>query len=120
MRASARRVRSLVLRQPFDRLLVSHWPLADDTVRREIRDDGDAPPVLALVDVGEMNFDDRRVEQLERVTDRVAVVGPRAGIDDDTVGPIERLVDPVDELALVIRLFALRARVLVACPLVDL
>jgi len=33
---------------------------------------------------------------------------------------IERLVDPPDELALVIRLLALRARIVVARPLVDL
>ena len=67
-----------------------------------------------------MHLDDRRLEQLERVADRVAVVRPRAGIDDHAVGPVERLVDPVDVLALVVRLLALRARVDVARPLVDL
>src|SRR6266511_4560359 len=81
-RAVARPSRSLVLRQTFDRLLVSYRPLADDAVCSEVGDDGLTTPLLSLVDVGEMNFDDGRLEQLERVPDRVAVVRPRPGIDD--------------------------------------
>src|SRR5262245_32204856 len=88
-------------------------------MRHEVRDHRRPAPLLALVDVGEMNLDDRRLEQLERVPDRVAVVRPRGRVDDDAVRPVERFMDPVDVLALVVRLFALRTRADIARPLVD-
>ena len=44
------------------------------------------------------------LKQLDRVADRVAVVRPGARVDDDAVGPVERVVAPLDVLALVVRL----------------
>ena len=64
----------------------------------------EAPPLLPLLDVGEMHLDDGDGEQLRRVVDSPGVVRPRPGVDDDAVGPVERVVTPVDELAFVVRL----------------
>src|SRR5215210_2971984 len=66
-----------------------------------------------------MDLDDGDVEELDRVPDRVAVVRPGAGVDDDAVRPVERVVAPVDELALVIRLTAARRALEPLRPLVD-
>src|SRR5207249_10138518 len=78
--------------------------LAEDALGDKVGDDGVAPPLLASLDVREVNFDDRRVEQLERIADRVRVVRPRAGVDDHAVGPVVRVVTPLDVLALAIGL----------------
>ena len=66
-----------------------------------------------------MHLDDGHVEELERVADRVAVVRPRPRVCDHSVRPVERLVDPVDVLALAVRLLALHARAEIARPLID-
>ena len=63
-----------------------------------------APPLLAGVDVGEVDLDRRQAGQLERVADRVGVVGPGAGVEDDPVGDALEAVQMLDELALVVGL----------------
>ena len=94
------------LRQVDERLAVAVGPLADHAVRGEVGDHRVAPPLLALVDVREVHLDDRDLEDVERVVDRVAVVRPRARVDDQPVGVAVGVVDPVDVLALVVRLLA--------------
>src|SRR5581483_5461235 len=51
--------------------------------------------------------------------DRVAVVAPRAGIDDHAVGVVVRVVDPADVLALAVRLPAARGHAGGVGPVVD-
>ncbi len=51
-----------------------------------------------------MHFDDRQIGGVQRVEDRHRGVGQRAGVQDDAVSRLARLVNPVDELALVVGL----------------
>ena len=67
-----------------------------------------------------MHLDHRHREQLDGVPDRVAVVRPRGRVEDDAVGSVERLVAPVDVLALAVRLPAADPQVELLRPLVDL
>ena len=67
-----------------------------------------------------MHLDDRAGERLERVVDRPAVVRPRAGVDDEGVGVVERRVEELDVLALVVRLPAAHLEAELARPRVDL
>lgn len=62
------------------------------------------PEGLALEDVGKVDLDHRQVGAAQRVVDRDRGMGIGAGIDDDAGRAAARLLDPVDELALVIRL----------------
>ena len=50
---------------------------------------------------------------------RVAVVGPRGGVGDDRVCPLERLVAELDVLALVVRLPAAHVALELGGPGVD-
>src|SRR5262245_30839674 len=60
--------------------------------------------LLALVDVRDMNFDDRRFEGVQRVEDCDRCVGKCSGIDHDAARGFSRLVDPVDDLVFTVRL----------------
>ena len=51
-----------------------------------------------------MQLDLDAVERLQRVGERVRVVGERTGVDDDRGAPATGRVDRVDELAFVVRL----------------
>jgi hypothetical protein len=66
-----------------------------------------------------MDLDQRHLEQLDRVADRIAVVGPGAGVDHDAVRPVERVVAPVDVLTFAVRLPALDVQLELAGPVVD-
>src|SRR6185312_3321194 len=55
----------------------------------------------------------------ERVADRPAVVAPRPRVDDHAVRVAVRAVDPLDEVALVVRLPAACGHVERVRPLVD-
>ena len=59
---------------------------------------------FALVDVRDVDLDHRPVEGLERVKDGDGGMGEGGRIDDDARGGVPRLVDPVDQLALVVGL----------------
>ena len=59
------------------------------------------------------------VKSSSGVVDRPRVVRPRAGVDDHAVRPVVRLVAPVDELALVVRLPAAHGALELERPLVD-
>src|SRR4051812_45918334 len=57
-------------------------------------------PLLALLDVREVDLDRRQPGDLERVTQRPRVVGPGAGVEHEPVGVIAGAVELLDELAL--------------------
>ena len=59
-------------------------------------------------------------ERLERVADRPAVVRPRARVHNEAVGGVERRVQELDVLALVVRLPAADLEAQLAGPRVDL
>src|SRR5439155_22963676 len=107
-------------REKLERLPVALGALADHAFRDDVRDHGHAPPLLALLDIREVHLDDRKLEQLERVANRIAVVRPRAGIDDDAVRPVARVVAPVDELSLAARLQTPNRAFELAAPPVNL
>jgi hypothetical protein len=58
--------------------------------------------LLACVDVGQVDLDRRQTGQLERIADRVRVVRPRSGVQNDPVGEPFESVQVLDELPLVI------------------
>ena len=93
--------------------------MPDEAGGDDVLEHREPPPLLALVDVREVHLDDGHREELERVVDRPRVVRPRAGIDDHAVRPLVRLVAPVDELALVVRLPAADRALELERPLVD-
>ena len=62
------------------------------------------PEALAPEDIRQMHLDDRQVGGIERVEDRDRRMGESAGVEDDAVGGLARLVDPIDQLALVVGL----------------
>src|SRR5262245_53826676 len=59
---------------------------------------------LALVDVCDVQLDDRAVEHLQGVKDRQRREGECGRIDDDTGSAVDRLMDPADDLGLAVRL----------------
>src|SRR4029079_5691693 len=90
-RVGVRRARSLaVLREVGEGLAVAVGPLADHALGHDVGEHRVPPPLLTLLDVRQVDLDDGNAEDLERVPDRVAVVAPRAGIDDHAAGPSER------------------------------
>src|SRR5581483_11404190 len=74
-------------------------------------DIGVVAKALAPENVRQMHFDDRQVGGVERVEHGDRGVGQRAGVEDDAVRGVARLVNPVDELAFVIGLAALDRQV---------
>src|SRR5450631_885549 len=59
---------------------------------------------LALVDVRNVNFDDRRIEGIQCVEDRNRRMGECGGIDHNAGGDFSRLVNPVDDLVFAVGL----------------
>jgi hypothetical protein len=62
------------------------------------------PELLALVHVGEVDLDERGSELGARVADGDGVVGPGGGVEDHRVAVVGGLVEPLEHLALVVRL----------------
>ena len=69
---------------------------------------------LAAEDVREMHLDHRQVGGEERVEHRDRGMGQGAGVQDDPVRRLARLLDPVDELAFVVGLAKLDLQVEIA------
>src|SRR5207253_3954881 len=105
--------------EELKRLAIPVRPLADDALRCQALDHRGSAPRLALLDVREVDLDERRRVRLERVVDRVAVVRPRAWVDDHAVRPVERVVAPLDVLALAVRLPAPHGQAERLRPAVD-
>ena len=59
---------------------------------------------LALVDVGNVHFDDRPVEGVQRVEDGDGGVGEGGGVDDDAGGASAASMNPVDDLVFAVAL----------------
>jgi len=59
---------------------------------------------LAGVDVGQVHLNGRQPHRGDGVAQSVAGVGQRAGVDQDALAPQTRVVDGVDEHALVVGL----------------
>src|SRR5262245_2291580 len=59
---------------------------------------------LALVNVRDVQLDDRAVEHLQGVEDRQRSKGECGWIDDDAGRAVDRLMDPADDLGLAVRL----------------
>ncbi len=75
-----------------------------DDARRDGRDIGVMAECLTFINIAEMHFDNRHVEQLQRVVngDRRMRIG--GGIDDKPGKAFARLLDDGDQLALVVAL----------------
>src|SRR5271166_7200487 len=65
---------------------------------------GMMPKALATENIRQVHLDDRQFGGEKRVEHRYRGVGQRPRIENDSVGRFARLLDPVDELALVIGL----------------
>src|ERR1700685_1128863 len=65
------------------------------------------PEGLALVDIGNVHFDDRPGEGVERVEDGDRGVGEGGGIDDDAGGALAGGVNEVDDLVFAVALMEL-------------
>ena len=72
---------------------------AADHALRGRRDVGGVPERLAPEDVRQVQLDHRQLGGVQGVEDRDRGVGVGAGVDDDAVRLLARLLDPVDELA---------------------
>src|SRR4029077_13959470 len=87
-----------------DRQLVAVGTEGGDRAGGDGGERAGAPPGLAGVGVGEVQLDHRAVKRGERVVQAPGVVGERAGVDDDGVAAAACGMDPLDQLALVVRL----------------
>jgi hypothetical protein len=67
-----------------------------------------------------VDLDRGQPDDVERVGDRAAVVGPGPGVDQDAVGEVARPVQVIDELALVVGLEEERFEARLVCPALDL
>ena len=59
---------------------------------------------FALVNIGHVHLDHRQFHALQRIVQRDRGVGQSTGIDDDSGRRSGRFLDPVDQIAFVIRL----------------
>src|SRR3954449_12564703 len=75
--------------------------------------------LLAGVDIGEVHLDRGQPGDLQRVADRPRVVRPRPRVEHDPVGVVGRLVELLDELALVVALEEVAREVELAAELRD-
>ena len=66
---------------------------------------------FASENIGQMHLDDRQIGGVQGIEDRDRGVGQRAGIQNDAVGRLARLMDPIDELTLMVGLAELDRQV---------
>src|SRR5579859_1312839 len=62
------------------------------------------PEFLALMDIGDMDLDHRRIEGIERVQDGHGIMREGGRVDDDAARALPRLVDPVHDLVFAVAL----------------
>src|SRR4051794_3452359 len=110
--------------EPFDGVAVALGPLALDAVGDDVGDHRVAAELLAVLDVRQVHLDHLQAllhDELDRVADRVRVVRPGTRVHHQAVHrPADRLVQVLDERALVVGLEAACRGAVVARPLVDL
>ena len=68
--------------EQLQRLAVAVGALAGDLGQDQAVEDRELAPVVARLDVGEVDLDRGQAGDVERVGDRAAVVGPGAGVDE--------------------------------------
>ena len=98
-RVPRRRAIRVVKRQPV--------PVGTETgnlAEHDWRNDGMVAKLFARMDVGQMDFDGRHADGRQGVAKGNAVMGQRAGIDDDSCRPGTKLLDRVDQRAFMIGL----------------
>ncbi len=83
---------------------VATWAEAGDHRRRHLRHKRAMIDLLTPVDVGDVQFNDRSRKHLQRIEDGNRGKGKAGRVDDDAGALVDRLVNPVDDLALEIRL----------------
>src|SRR5439155_8767736 len=88
----------------FKRELIAVRPEPENAATGGEADIGMMAKGLATENVRQVHLDDRQLGGVERVEDRDRGVGEGTGVQDDPVGLLARLVDPVDKLALVVGL----------------
>src|SRR5580658_279613 len=93
-------------RHPMQRQHVTLSAAARDNPGRDVRNEGVMPEFLALMNVGDMHFQDRHVARFQRVQHGDRGVAERRRIDDDAAGDLSRFVDPVDDFVFAIALMA--------------
>src|SRR4051794_3815980 len=92
------------MREPAQRQRIPLGPEPRDHAVGAQRNVGVVPEFLALVDVRNMDFDNRAFERVERVENGDRRMSECGRIDHDTGRVFPRLVDPVDDLILAVRL----------------
>ena len=88
--------------QAHERLAIAVGAAAGDRREAQIADHRHTPPGLAALNVGQVDLQRGQRGDLERVPDRPRVVGPRARVEQDRIGPACERVQPLHEHALVI------------------
>jgi hypothetical protein len=88
-------VRQMLQREP----VAVHAESADDP-RRDGGHDRMVPERFTRVDIRDVHFDQRAVQQRAGVPDGVGVVGPRAGVEHDPRAFVRRGVQPAEHLRL--------------------
>src|SRR5262249_19702225 len=79
-------------------------PPAGDLLEDEPVENGDLTPIVARLDVGDVDLDRRQPGDIERVGDRPTVVGPGAGVDHHRVAEAGEPVRVLDKLPLAVGL----------------
>src|SRR5262245_55971317 len=91
--------------QPVDRQRIALDAEAAERRPGDRRDVREVAEALAREDVADMDFDQRNLDRRDRVADRDRGVGVAGRVEHDAGGLLgARLLDPVDQLALVVRL----------------
>ena len=89
--------------EAVDRQKIRFGAEAADDALGDRRDRRMVAKFLARENVREMHFDDRRVDRADRIVERDRGMRVGAGVQNHA-GRIGRLVQPVDQVALVVRL----------------
>src|SRR4051794_2349394 len=85
--------------------MIASAPEAADRAATHTRHDRRVPERLSCRDVRHVYLDHGQVARLDRVAERVGVVGKRAGVEHDRLDPVgARREQPVHQLALMVRL----------------
>ena len=92
----------VIVNQRLQRFDVAGVSFPCDNLPGDVADNGVAAPLLAGVDVGEVHLDRGDSHSLYGVSEGVAVMGERTGVDDDALAVLAFLVDLVDEGTFVI------------------
>src|ERR1700722_13112691 len=94
------------LRHPMQSQHVTLRAAARDNPGRDMRNERVMPEFLALMNVGDMHFQDWHIARFQRIQHGDRGVTERRRIDYDPTGDLSRFVDPVDDFVFAIALMA--------------